>query len=338
MLLSANIINNIPILEEWCGLKYKEIIYDSFKDGKLGKIFRNKIMNHSHLYFIIIDSHDNVFGHFDSAVIDKIGEDPSNSIYDSNIFMISLNSNGRNGIKKYERRRRNLFTYICNGNDPEIQFYCCGNDESVYDFYGIDKFEDNYGIITNIHNSFKGMNSTDITGNDCNKESGQTFNPKRLIIIEMQESEEQKRIREFILEKEELPPNYDFIFINAAYETSINIRGDVNCMIIHTTDETSRTQARNRYRGDLETQYLLLDKKEKSFLKVPAEFLNIPLDKEKKKELSDFMGFRNNTNHKVGWPTTKKRLIEAGYEIKDIKHRINGKQTSCSIISLKEEA
>ena len=150
-------------------------------------------------------------------------------------------------------------------------------------------------------------------------------------------NEEQKRIREFILEKEELPSNYDFIFINAAYETSINIRGDVNCMIIHTTDETSRTQARNRYRGDLETQYLLLDKKEKSFLKVPAEFLNIPLDKEKKKELSKFMGFRNGCGNKVAWPTTKKRLIEAGYEIKDIKPRINGKQTSCSIISFKEE-
>jgi hypothetical protein len=32
----------------------------------------------------------------------------------------------------------------------------------------------------------------------------------------------------------------------------------------------------------------------------------VPLDKEKKKELSDFMGFRNGCGNKVAWPTTKK--------------------------------
>ena len=40
------------------------------------------------------------------------------------------------------------------------------------------------------------MKSTDITGNDCSKKSGYLLNPKRLIIIEMLETEEQKRIRE----------------------------------------------------------------------------------------------------------------------------------------------
>ena len=45
-------------------------------------------------------------------------------------------------------------------------------------------------------NSFKEMKSTDITGKDCNKSSGNRFNPKRLIIIEIFETKEQKRIRE----------------------------------------------------------------------------------------------------------------------------------------------
>lgn len=149
---------------------------------------------------------------------------------------------------------------------------------------------------------------------------------------------EQKEIRKYILEKEELPPTYDFIFINAAYETSINIRGDVNCMIIHTTDKDKRTQARNRYRGDLETQYLLLDKKEKSSLRVPVEFLNKPLPKEKKDELCAFLNFRNSSGNKVGWPTTKKYLIEAGYEIEDVRASIDKKQRNCSIIRYKEES
>ncbi len=66
-----HIINNIAILEEYSGYKYKEIIYDSNKDGKSSSIFRNKIINRSHLYFIIIDSNDNVFGHYHNNVINK---------------------------------------------------------------------------------------------------------------------------------------------------------------------------------------------------------------------------------------------------------------------------
>ena len=50
--------------------------------------------------------------------------------------MFSLNSNGRCEIKKFESQR-NLFTYVCNGNDSEWQFYLCGSDENYYDSYGI---------------------------------------------------------------------------------------------------------------------------------------------------------------------------------------------------------
>ena len=66
------IVNNFNKLEEWSGLNYKEVIYDSEKDGKSDQTFRNKIMNHSHLYFIVIDSDNNVFGHYHNSIIDKI--------------------------------------------------------------------------------------------------------------------------------------------------------------------------------------------------------------------------------------------------------------------------
>ncbi len=66
------IVNNFNKLEEWSGLKYHQILYDNDIDDKSPQIFRNKIMNHSHLYFIVIDSNDNVFGHYHSTLINKI--------------------------------------------------------------------------------------------------------------------------------------------------------------------------------------------------------------------------------------------------------------------------
>ena len=53
-------------------------------------------MKHSKLYFIVIDSDNNVFGHYHNSIIDKIGDN-----YDPNIFMFTLYSNGRNEAKKY---------------------------------------------------------------------------------------------------------------------------------------------------------------------------------------------------------------------------------------------
>ena len=159
------IIKNIPILEEWSGYKYNQIIYDSDKDGKINEIFKNKIINHSHLYFIIIDSNNNVFGHYHNEIIDRI----KFPIYNKTIFMFTLNSNGRCEIKKLESKKY-LYTFIHDGNCSEKQFYD-GNDENN-DWYSIFKIEDNYGIIEDIQNNFKDMKSTDITGNDCSKKSG----------------------------------------------------------------------------------------------------------------------------------------------------------------------
>ena len=93
------------------------VLYDSDIDGKDSSIFRNKILNHNQLYFIAIDSNDNVFGHYHSGVIDKI--DYNN--YDSNMFMFTLNSNERCGIKKFDNKYGDTYTFIWNNND----YYSC---------------------------------------------------------------------------------------------------------------------------------------------------------------------------------------------------------------------
>lgn len=65
------------------------------------------------------------------------------------------------------------------------------------------------------------------------------------------------KARAYILEHEELPPEYDLLIFNAAYETSINLRGHFDFMIIHHSSSDTITQARGRYRNDLDTLYLL---------------------------------------------------------------------------------
>jgi len=57
------IIKNINKLEEWSGFKYKEVLYDSNEYDKSNEIIINKTINHSYLYFIIIDSDNNIFNH-----------------------------------------------------------------------------------------------------------------------------------------------------------------------------------------------------------------------------------------------------------------------------------
>ena len=92
-------------------------------------------------------------------------------------------------------------------------------------------------------------------------------------------NEEQLAARRFILEKEEVPPQYDFFIFNASSETSINIRGHMDFFIVHSTNATSITQARGRYRGDLGVLYVL-DRTKVIPLVVPQEFLDIRLFKD----------------------------------------------------------
>ena len=166
ILFNKYIVNNIPKLEEWSGKKYSSVLYDSDIDGKDSSIFRNKILNHNQLCFIAIDSNDNVFGHYHPGVIDKIGVN-----FDKNIFIFTLNSNGRSGIKKFNRKDVNPYTCIYNNND----YYSC------YCYY-ICQIDTNESFIGNvIADYFEGIEETTLTGN-CRPDK---FTTKRVIIIEM---------------------------------------------------------------------------------------------------------------------------------------------------------
>ena len=122
----------------------------------------------------------------------------------------------------------------------------------------------------------------------------------------------QLEARNHILEKKELPPQYDLVIINASSETSISIFGEMDFIIVHKNDADTQTQVRGRYRDTLQTLYVL---NYDAPIKVPEEFLDRDLFTEEKKELCAFLNIYDDKGRKVGWPTVKKKLIESGYTL-----------------------
>lgn len=125
-------------------------------------------------------------------------------------------------------------------------------------------------------------------------------------------SEEQYRARQYILDNEALPPEYDLVIINASSETSINIKGKVDYIVVHTQEEEPQVQVRGRYRGDLEKLYLLDYGAEAT---VPDEFLGIKLFTEDKARLCETLGLRDGNSYLLKWTSVKQRLLESEYTI-----------------------
>lgn len=126
-------------------------------------------------------------------------------------------------------------------------------------------------------------------------------------------NEEQLRARQYILSNKELPPEYGAVIINASSETSINLYGHIDTVIVHTQEKEAQIQVRGRYRKDLGTLYIL----DYGAVSVPAEFFERKLFEEDKKELSRILGLRDKNSRLVGWNTVKKKLLEQGFTIKD---------------------
>lgn len=57
-------------------------------------------------------------------------------------------------------------------------------------------------------------------------------------------NEEQLRARQYILSNKELPPEYGAVIINASSETSINLYGHIDAVIVHTREKEAQVQVR----------------------------------------------------------------------------------------------
>ena len=120
--------------------------------------------------------------------------------------------------------------------------------------------------------------------------------------------------RDYILRYEKLPEEYNLVIINASCETSINLKGKIDIIVIHSQREEAQVQVRGRYRGDLDTLYLL---KYEAIIDVPPEFLGKKLFSDRKEALCGALKLRNKQGRIVGWPSVKKALIENGYYVKE---------------------
>ena len=172
------IIYYIPLLEEWSGLNFNQILYDSEIDERTNKSLNHKIFDKNNLYFIVIDSKNNIFGHFHYNYITKYGVN-----YDSDLFIFSLKTNEKNEIKKFENISKNktcteiysrrYILYCGSWNDDGYKLYDYNNNKSY--------------IGKDISKSFKDSNPFYFTGinSKIDEDGSVLFNLNRLIVIQM---------------------------------------------------------------------------------------------------------------------------------------------------------
>lgn len=131
---------------------------------------------------------------------------------------------------------------------------------------------------------------------------------------------EQKKLREYVIDNAEIPDDIDVLFINKSCETSVNIFSHIDFMIIHTSDADTRVQARGRYRDDLDRLYLYsADAYYDEKIIVPDEWLNKRLRKSDVDELIKSLNIKDESRHLVKKPTFIKWLKDDDYEVQEKK-------------------
>lgn len=178
---------------------------------------------------------------------------------------------------------------------------------------------------------------------------------------------EQMEARKYLLEREELPPGYDVVVINASSETAINIRGEIDWMVVNSSGKTIVEQVRGRYRGDLGVLYVRdgdghsQDGEENGKDKDNAEpkvgtkgrkkglvWENMDLDLDERwlgrplfkgdwtKLVEEVAGeARDEHRHKISWPKVREKLVECEYVVREGKEiDQHGQQMKCYTISI----
>ena len=129
-------------------------------------------------------------------------------------------------------------------------------------------------------------------------------------------SDAQREAREYIISKEQLPPQYDMVIINASSETGINIHGKVDYIVVHNHELDTRTQVRGRYRHDLDRLYLL----DYGSIQVPEEYLDCELSAEQREQLCQILTIRDPKGQIRKWTTVRRKLVAAGYSVVETRH------------------
>lgn len=126
--------------------------------------------------------------------------------------------------------------------------------------------------------------------------------------------------RESILNDFILPPQYNFLIINAASETSLKIKSPVDYVIVHSVDTDTQIQVRGRVNHDIKVIYI--PENDYSAIVPPEGFLNTLLFKADRDKLCEIINMRNECGRLCKWTTVSKALMQNGYII--VPARQNG--------------
>lgn len=138
------------------------------------------------------------------------------------------------------------------------------------------------------------------------------------------------RVRSSIIDHERIPSDIQVVIINAASETGLNIKSDVDYVVVNSTDVDTVAQVVGRVRHDLDTVYYL-EKKAGSTVYITEghidKWLDRPLYKEDKTTLCKELNLRDHRGRPCKWTTTKKNLTCSGISVRD-KRDSDGKTYS----------
>lgn len=152
-------------------------------------------------------------------------------------------------------------------------------------------------------------------------------------------SEEQLKVRDFILNTGHIPEPYNILIINGAMQEGWNLYDEkVTLAILDTVDITEQIQAVGRIRKDID---FVIKKTQNEKLtdvdiKLDEKYLNRSLTSEDKNSLCNEMNIFDNNGRLRKWPTLKEFIIKSGYKVEDKLETINDKRTRISIITVKE--
>lgn len=214
------------------------------------------------------------------------------------------------------------------------KFTAMGVPYFCIDYYG-KVFEDEtqsriyYSSFANVICEIKGKTLIYVPTIDLMKEYAELAKPfasKVVCLWSLRSDKEmdtpQRIVREELLRHERIPDDVDVLLINAAYETSLNIRNeDFRTMIIHCSNPDTQIQVRGRLRHDIDTLYLLDKQHEHISAYFPEEYLDTWLPTDQVHAITEEMNLRSGKGRELKWPSIKKLLEKDGYLIYPEKHR-----------------
>lgn len=138
-------------------------------------------------------------------------------------------------------------------------------------------------------------------------------------------SKEQLAVRDEILNNGYIPADIDMLFINAAYETSINIRNeDFQTIVIHNSNKDVQIQARGRLRHDIKDMYVYDSTYTYIEEYFPKEYLDVPLSANDREMIARDMALTNAKGRPLKWSSIATILKNKGCEIE--ASRINNQR------------